>query len=178
MAPIDDDTNFTVLYQRLIENRGFRFTPRDGAELWLENKGKNVYCTTERVAFYSFVKGYYPSYSAIYKKPYREWIVVQIRGDYFRYINPGDPAAAAEMAWMGVSIFHTKNGIYGEGKNRNSICTVVQQGMDTDCNGETVDSVLGMANGIENAEPQWIAPLMVCRKPVFSVWVRLALKHW
>ncbi len=112
--PPDDDTNYTVLYQQVIETYGKDFTPFDVSRAWLRLLPKDSYCTAERVAFCNFVKGYVPPESAIYKNPYREWIGAQIRADYFGYINPGRPALAAEMAWRDASISHTKNGIYGE----------------------------------------------------------------
>ena len=112
--PVDDDTNYVVLAQKIIEKYGRAFTPYDVSKAWLTYQGKDAYCTAERVAFCNFVKGYAPPQSAIYKNPYREWIGAQIRGDYFGYINPGDPRLAAEMAWRDASISHVKNGIYGE----------------------------------------------------------------
>ncbi|MBQ7828518.1 MAG: ADP-ribosylglycohydrolase family protein [Clostridia bacterium] len=112
--PVDDDTNYTVLYQKIIEEYGRDFTPYDVSRAWLRFQQKGAYCTAERVAFCNFVKGYEPPVSAVYKNPYREWIGAQIRADYFGYINPGDPELAAEMAWRDASISHVKNGIYGE----------------------------------------------------------------
>lgn len=245
-APVDDDTNYTVLYQQVIEKYSKDFTPRDVAEAWLAMQPKDAYCTAERAAFCNFVNGYLPPYSAIYKNPYREWIGAQIRGDYFGYINPGDPEKAAEMAWRDASISHVKNGIYGEmfaaamiasaacskdipavirsglsqipqksrlyeeisemlqdyeagvGKEEafakiftqyddrrghdwchtisnarivagallygggdfgKSICMAVETGFDTDCNGATVGSALGMMNGIGSIPSCWTDPL-------------------
>lgn len=112
--PVDDDTNYTVLYQILIEKYGRDFTPYDVSRLWLSHQPKDAYCTAERVAFRNFVAGYIPPDSANYKNPYREWIGAQIRGDYFGYINPCRPDLAAEMAWRDACIAQTKNGIYGE----------------------------------------------------------------
>ena len=80
-APVDDDTNYTVLYQMLIEQKGREFTPYDVARLWVSKQSKNAYCTAERVAFLNFVSGYLPPDSAVYKNPYREWVGAQIRGD-------------------------------------------------------------------------------------------------
>ena len=244
--PVDDDTNYTVLYQEVIEKYGRDFTPFDVSRAWLAYQPKDAYCTAERVAFCNFVKGYEPPESAIYKNPYREWIGAQIRADYFGYINPGNPALAAEMAWRDASISHTKNGIYGEmfvaamlavaaetnnikdiilgglaeiphtsrlykeiisvlhgfedgvsqsecfkvihkkydehsahdwchtisnaiivaasllygqGDYGKSICIAVEAGFDTDCNGATVGSVLGMANGIESIPDCWTKPI-------------------
>ena len=112
--PIDDDTNYTVLYYTLVSWTGRDFTPYDAARHWIANQPMNAYCTAERAAFRNFCAGYYPPQSAIYKNPYREWIGAQIRGDLFGYVNPGSPEAAAEMAWRDASISHVKNGIYGE----------------------------------------------------------------
>lgn len=245
-APIDDDTNYTVLAQLLIEQYGRDFTPYDVSRVWLETQPKSAYCTAERVAYKNFVAGYTPPDSALYKNPYREWIGAQIRADYYGYINPGNPELAAEMAWRDASVSHVKNGIYGamyvaamlagaavcddmrqiilcglsqipaasrlyEALSRvladfdagvsqkdcfsklhreydeynshdwchtisnacivtacllyggedfgKSICMAVETGFDTDCNGATVGSVLGMKNGADSIGPEWTAPV-------------------
>ena len=112
--PIDDDTNYVIMAQLVIEECGNDFTPYDVSRAWIRYQAKDRYCTAERVAFCNFINGYQPPQSATYKNPYREWIGAQIRGDYFGYINPGNPEGAAEMAWRDASISHVKNGIYGE----------------------------------------------------------------
>ena len=244
--PVDDDTNYVVMAQLIIDQFGRDFTPYEVSRAWLKYQSKDEYCTAERVAFCNFIKGYEPPYSARYKNPYREWIGAQIRGDYFGYINPGNPEMAAEMAWRDASISHIKNGIYGEmfvaamlaaatvtdniediiavglseipytsrfyedvntvlngfkngvsqkecfdnihkkydeytshgwthtnsnamivtaallyggGDYGKSVCMAVETGFDTDCNGATVGSVLGMANGIENIPEYWLKPI-------------------
>lgn len=244
--PVDDDTNYTVIAQELIERCGRDFTPRNVARIWLESQTKYAYCTAEHVAYCNFIRGYAPPASAVYKNPYREWIGAQIRGDYFGYINPGDPKTAAKMAFRDASISHTKNGIYGEmfvaamiacaavsdniediirgglaqipatsrlyeavnniieqknsgvkcqecfanihaeydehdphgwchtipnamivtaallygkGDFGTSVGLAVQTGFDTDCNGATTGSVLGMRNGIGGIGKDWTAPL-------------------
>lgn len=63
-------------------------------------------------AFHIALKIYTAPDSARHKKSYREWLGAQIRADYFGYINPGNPHAAAEMAWCDASLSHIKNGIY------------------------------------------------------------------
>lgn len=244
--PVDDDTNYTVLSQLLIEKYGREFTPYDLSRLWLDTQRKDAYCTAERVAYKNFVNGFVPTQSAVYKNPYREWIGAQIRGDYFGYINPGNAELAAEMAFRDASISHIKNGIYGEmwaaamiacaattenikdiilgglaqipqssrlyeaisgvltdwengmtqeacfakihqtydehsthdwchtisnavivaavllygeGDFSHSICMAVETGFDTDCNGATVGSILGMRNGASTIDEQWLKPL-------------------
>ena len=270
--PIDDDTNYTVLAQVLIEKYGKDFTPYDVSRVWLDYQPKRAYWTAERVAYCNFIKGYVPPESAIYKNPFREWIGAQIRADYFGYINPGNPELAAEMAWRDASISHTKNGIYGEmfvasmlavaaetdsfediikgglaqipctsrlyesvvevlngfkngvgqkeafekihkkydeytdhgwchtisnamivtaallygnGDYGKSICMAVETGFDTDCNGATVGSIIGMAKGIDNITEYWTKPINdTLHTSIFGVGtvkisdrVQLTLKH-
>lgn len=244
--PYDDDTNYVVLSQLIIENYGKDFTPYDVSRAWLYYQPKVAYYTAGRVAFVNFVKGFQPPVSAVYKNPYREWIGAQIRGDYYGYINPGNPELAAEMAWRDASVSHIKNGIYGEmfiaamlaiaavtnniediilgglaqipctsrlyesimeiysgckngisqkGSFQNihekwnehteygwchtipnamivaasllyggsdyakSICMAVETGFDTDCNGATVGSILGLASGIDTIPEYWTKPI-------------------
>ncbi len=79
------------------------------------------------------------------------------------------------MAWRDASISRVKNGIYGEmfvsamivvaallyggGDYGKSVCMAVETGFDTDCNGATVGSVIGMANGIASIPDCWLKPL-------------------
>ncbi len=113
-APVDDDTNYTCLYQQLINRYGRDFTSDDVCAIWMSRQPKTAYCTAERVAFMNMANGLTPPFTAVYQNPYREWIGAQIRADYFGYINPGDPETAARMAWRDARVSHVKNGIYGE----------------------------------------------------------------
>ena len=255
--PVDDDLNYVIIAQEIINKYGRDFTPFDVSRAWLQSQCKNAYCTAERVAFRNFVNGYEPPQSAMYKNPFREWIGAQIRGDYWGYINPGNPELAAEMAWRDASISHIKNGIYGEmfvaaaiavaattndiekiilgglsqipytsrfyeaitlilenykkgvsqkdcfetihkmydeytehgwchtipnamivvasllygeGDYGKSICMAVEAAFDTDCNGATVGSILGMANGIESIPEYWGKPINnTLRTSIFGV---------
>ena len=245
-APADDDTNYTVLAQILIERFGRDFTGADVLDCWLRLQPASAYFTAEQVAYRNRTAGLLPPFSATYKNPFREWIGAQIRGDYFGYICPGDPETAAELAFRDAQISHVKNGIYGEmfvsamlaaaavtsdlsqiirsglsqipktsrlharitevadayaggvsfdactqrirslydehsgygwchtipnamivsaallyggGDFGKSICMAVQSAFDTDCNGATVGSVLGMTNGAGAIDSEWTAPL-------------------
>ena len=112
--PADDDTNYIVIAHKAVETFGRDFTSAQMAQVWVDSQSKNAYCTAERAAYRNFVNGYLPPESARCKNPYREWIGAQIRGDYFGWINPGDPLTASEMAFRDACMSHVANGIYGE----------------------------------------------------------------
>lgn len=112
--PNDDDINYTVAALKLIERYGKNFTACDVAETWLLGIPAFHACTAERAAIRNLMNGVVLPASGTYRNPYREWIGAQIRGDFFGYINPGNPVEAARMAYLDASVSHTKNGVYGE----------------------------------------------------------------
>ncbi|MBR5442470.1 MAG: ADP-ribosylglycohydrolase family protein [Clostridia bacterium] len=244
--PVDDDTNYVVLAQKIIEQFGKGFDSNDVANAWMKYQSVFSYFTAERIAYVNFINCIEPPASAMYKNVCREWIGAQIRGDYFGYICPGDPEKASELAFKDARISHVKNGIYGEmlvsamiscaaitddiediikgglaqipkksrlyeavtriitdykkgvsfddcckyihsaydehtdhgwchvisnamivaaallygeGDFGKSICMAVQTAFDTDCNGATVGSVLGMRGGIDCIPDYWKKPV-------------------
>ena len=110
----NDDTNYTVISLAVLEKFGWDFKPEHVAAVWLENLPAYHTFTAERVAYRNFLLMKSPPESASYCNPFREWIGAQIRGDFWGYVCPGDPARAAELAWRDACISHVKNGIYGE----------------------------------------------------------------
>lgn len=244
-APWDDDTNYTVLALRVLEKYGWDFTSDDILESWLDSLPLLSTYTAERVAYRNALLGMEPPQTAAFHNPFREMIGAQIRGDFFGYINPGEPKKAAEMAFRDASVSHVKNGIYGEmfvaamlaaaaasddirciidagldeipqncrlrrdvedvmrwysdgvsaediirhihsrydehtgygwcstnsnamivtmgllcgeGDFGRSVCLAVQAAFDTDCNGATVGSIVGMWKGKAAIPPHWYTP--------------------
>lgn len=49
--------------------------------------------------------------------------------------------------------------LYGEGDYAKTICRAVQPCFDTDCNGATVGSILGILHGRKNLPSQWVDPI-------------------
>ncbi len=244
--PVDDDTNYVALAQKIINDYGRDFSSDNVATAWMKYQSVYSYFTAERIAYVNFINCIVPPASAMYKNVCREWIGAQIRGDYFGYINPGNPEEAAEMAYKDARISHVKNGIYGEmwvsamiacaavtdniediilgglaqipetsrlfeavmkifdgykngmtveecfetvhaaydehtdhgwchtisnamivtaallygeGDFGKSICCAVGMGFDTDCNGATVGSIIGMRNTVDGIDEYWKKPV-------------------
>ena len=60
--------------------------------------------------------------------------------------------------------------LYGEGDFGKSICTAVGLAFDTDCNGATVGSILGMRGGIDCIDEYWQKPVSgKIRTSIFGV---------
>ena len=243
-ALIDDDTNYTVIGLKLMEEKGPEFTTADVGRIWLRDLPYHYVCTAERQAYVNLINEVPEDQIVMYLNPYREWIGAQIRADFWGYCAPGWPEKAAEFAYRDAALSHVKNGIYGEmfcaaaisaalvtddvyeiintalneipahsrlaetvadclkwrkecatweeafakmldtyyGKyswvhtNNNLaivliamlygwpdfekvICISVMQGMDSDCNGATVGSIIGAALGANALPEKWIKPL-------------------
>jgi ADP-ribosylglycohydrolase len=111
--PEDDDLNYTMLALALVEERGRDFTTDDVADRWLKDlPGLRVF-TAERAVYRNLLDAVDPIDAARIRNPYREWIGAQIRTDLYGWICPGDPHAAAELAWRDARLSHTRNGVYG-----------------------------------------------------------------
>ncbi len=109
----DDDIDYAILALHLLETYGRSFTPADVAHAWIHLFPYGQVYTAERVVYRNLIRGLAPSAAGGERNPYREWIGALIRADVFGYVNPGDPRAAAVLAYQDASLSHRANGIYG-----------------------------------------------------------------
>ncbi|WP_411093608.1 ADP-ribosylglycohydrolase family protein [Streptomyces sp. 049-1] len=110
----DDDIDYSILALHLLETHGRQLRPEDVGEAWTTLFPLQQIFTAERAAYINLINGLRVPDVARFRNPYREWIGAQIRADVFGYINPGDPWAAARLAYQDASLSHTSNGVYGE----------------------------------------------------------------
>jgi ADP-ribosylglycohydrolase len=113
-ALADDDTNYTVMGLKIMEEKGPDFTTADVGEAWLRSLPYRHVCTAEKQAYVNLVNELPIEEVPMYLNPYREWIGAQIRADFWGYCAPGWPEKAAEFAYRDAALSHVKNGIYGE----------------------------------------------------------------
>ena len=110
--PEDDDLNFTMLGVTLLERCGTDFDALDVAKIWLDYLPAGRIFTAERVAVRNLLEAYLPPETATRRNPFREWIGARLRVDAYGWAAPGDPVAAARMAWEDARVSHTANGVY------------------------------------------------------------------
>lgn len=113
-AKTDDDTNYTVINLKIMEECGLDFTTADVGRTWLRDLPFYQVCTAEQRAYLSLANGVPADRTAVHDNPAREIIGAQIRADYWGYCAPGWPEKAAEFAYRDARLSHVKNGIYGE----------------------------------------------------------------
>ena len=113
-VPRDDDIDWTILNLHVLEKYGRDFTTDDVLREWLDRVPFTQTYTAERAAYRNAVSGITPPATATRRNPYREWIGALIRADAFGYACPGDPAAAARLAFRDARLSHVANGLYGE----------------------------------------------------------------
>lgn len=127
--PLDDDTRFTVIYYKLLKEKGYDFDPWDVGSHWAWNLPFRFVCTAETQAYLNYINvdiftPWWKPENAMallkservnsYLNPYREWIGAQIRCDAFAYAAAGMPRLASRLAHTDAYFSHIKNGIYGE----------------------------------------------------------------
>jgi ADP-ribosylglycohydrolase len=111
--PEDDDMNFPLIALGLLESAGRGFTTDDVAKAWLDNLPGGRVFTAERVVYRNLLDGYEPDVAAAVGNPFQDWIGAQIRTDVYGWATPGDPVAAARLAWADGWLSHRSNGLYG-----------------------------------------------------------------
>lgn len=110
-APADDDTNYTVLAQIIVDKYGRDFTSYNISRAWMDYQPKNAYCTAERVAFRNFVAGFVPPQSAEYKIPTGNGLVHK----YAATISDISIRVTRRLPpkWHGVMLpFHTRKTVF------------------------------------------------------------------
>ena len=110
----DDDIDYSILALHLLETHGRALKPEDVANAWTMLLPLRQVYTAERAAYINITNGSATRDVATYRNPYREWIGAQIRGVVYGYVLPGDPWAAAALAFQDASLSHVANGVYGE----------------------------------------------------------------
>jgi ADP-ribosylglycohydrolase len=111
--PEDDDLNYAILALRLLERHGDGFGTGDVAQAWLDELPAGRLFTAERAVYRNLLEGVPPELAAVRRNPFRDWIGALIRTDVYGWARPGDPAAAARLAWRDGRLSHTRNGLYG-----------------------------------------------------------------
>ena len=76
--PVDDDTNYVVMAQQIIEQFDKDFEPEDVANAWLRYQSVFSYFTADRIAYINFLNCIEPPASAMYKNICREEAIISV----------------------------------------------------------------------------------------------------
>lgn len=112
-APEDDDTDWTILTLKLLEEIGTSFTPEDAGINWLNHFPMFHAAVSERYGYRNLANAKPAHLCGRYCNPYRETLGARIRADVFGYAAPGNPEKAASMAYREATLTNAKNGLYG-----------------------------------------------------------------
>jgi ADP-ribosylglycohydrolase len=111
--PEDDDLNFPLIALGLLESAGRSFSIDNVAQAWLDNLPGGRVFTAERIVYRNLLDGFEPDVAGRHQNPFRDWIGAQIRTDVYGWASPGDPVAAARLAWVDARLSHGRSGLYG-----------------------------------------------------------------
>ena len=120
-AQEDDDLNYMCLAVKLLEQAGPAFSTLDVGMNWLQSMPflwtwgpEHVVYLNLAVAVGDHTAGAIDLEAVTaYLNPGVEWIGAQIRTDVYGYVCPGEPEAAASLAWRDASLTHRQSGLYG-----------------------------------------------------------------
>ena len=108
----DDDIDYSILGVWLLEHYGFELSPAHVANAWLSFLPYMQVFTAERAVMVNLLHNVPIASVGESRNPYREWIGALIRADVYGWALPGQPGAAARLAYSDASLSHRRNGIY------------------------------------------------------------------
>lgn len=108
----DDDIDYSILCVWLLEHHGLRLETTQVATAFLAFLPYLRVFTAERATMVNLLHNVPVQAVGDTRNPYREWIGALIRADVFGWALPGNPLAAARLAYADASLSHRANGIY------------------------------------------------------------------
>jgi ADP-ribosylglycohydrolase len=108
----DDDIDYSILGVWLLERYGLELSPSVIANAWLTFLPYLQVFTAERAVLVNVLHNVPIASVGETRNPYREWIGALIRADVCGWALPGQPGAAARLAYSDASLSHRRNGIY------------------------------------------------------------------
>ena len=182
----DDDILFQVANLLLLEEKGLDITSQDVADNWLAKFSTHEATNTGgavRIAEDLLKQGVRPPESGQHERG--EMMGGQMKGEFWGYLLPGNPEAAAEYGRIDAEVAFFGDGIngemfmaavtaeaffesdavialallYGDGDFDKAISIATMAGWDTDTNTADVAPVMGIILGASAIDEKWTAPI-------------------